>query len=221
MPVTTHIDQARERVDAERVAVAAKLDGFDAFIDRLEALSPVPVRSVSTNMTATAGTLAGHTASTEDRCRPVRTAFAETIRSHSVADMDESESLLKTIEAEFSPSIAVALAPSNETAFSPELKRTVISAATARRAETEVLLEALDHEATQLDCARDFSSRGGVDSGNETEERGRGVPDWESCSLDSLQGFVIQPAAVLFVVGLGAPVLDPGKRSGVATTVFK
>lgn len=155
MPVTTHIDQASERVQAEQAAVDAKLEAFDAFIDRVEDLSPEPTPSASAGITATAGALSRGTASTEDRCRTVRTAFAETISPHSVADVEESESLLETIQNEFSDSIAVALAPTTDTSFTPELKGMVVSAATTRRAEAEVLREALSREAAHLENAGD------------------------------------------------------------------
>lgn len=155
MAVTTHIDQASERVATERDAVAAKSDAVDAFIGRIEALSPKPMRPPSTGMTATAGTLAGHTTSTEDRCRAVRTAFAETVRPHSVDDIDRDESLLETVRAELTETVAVALAPTTEAAFTPELKRMVIMEAQARRAEAVALEQALDREADQLDGAGD------------------------------------------------------------------
>lgn len=155
MPVITYIDRARERVQAEQATVDAKLEAFDAFIDRVEDLSPEPTPSAATGITATAGSLSSGTSPTEDRCQAVRMAFAETIRPHSVTDVDEPESLLETIQNEFSDSIAVALAPPTETSFSPELKRTVVSAASTRRAEAEVLRQALDREEAQLRDAGD------------------------------------------------------------------
>ena len=92
MPVTTHIDRASDRTATEQDAVAAKSDAVDTFIGRVKSLSPNPIRSAPVGMTATVGTLAGQTTSTEDRCRAVRTAFAETIRPHSVDDIDSDES---------------------------------------------------------------------------------------------------------------------------------
>lgn len=153
MPVETHVDRARTRVRAEREAVAGKLDAFEAFIDRIEELSPDPTQSSTAGVTATVGALSRGTSAPEDRCRAVRTAFAETIRPHSVAEPDDPESLLTTIRSEFSDSIAVALAPTTETSFSPTLKRALVSEAATRRAETEVLRRALDREGAHLEEA--------------------------------------------------------------------
>jgi len=150
--VRTHIDQARTRVGVEREAVSAKLDAFDAFIDRVEDLSTEASRPSAPGNTATAGTLV-RTESTADRCRAVRTAFAETVRPHSVADVDESESLLETIQNELSDAVAVALAPTTDASFSPELKRAIVSEAATRRAETAALRRALNREATHLESA--------------------------------------------------------------------
>lgn len=156
MPVTTHIDQARERVNTEWDAAAAKVGAFDAFINRTKALSPEPMRPSPMGMTATAGTLAGHTTSTEDRCRAVRTAFAETIRPHSVDDIDSDESLLETLGAEFTETIAVALAPTTEALFTPRLKGMIITEAKGRRAEAVAFKRAVEREAGQLDEAGDI-----------------------------------------------------------------
>ena len=154
MPVETHLDRASERVDDEQAAIAAKRAAFDAFIDRVESLSPKPEAGgpAPEGVLATAGSLSGTTA-TENRCRRVRRAFAETVRPHSVDDV-QAEPLIETIEAELSASVAGALAPTTDSSFSPTLKRAVLSAAHTRRAETEVLLAALDRETDQLDDAR-------------------------------------------------------------------
>jgi len=92
-------------------------------------------------------------ASSADGCRTVRTAFAETIRPHSVADIDESESLLETIREEFTDAIAVALAPTSETSFTPELKQMLLAEARSRRSEATALQKALEREETHLDDA--------------------------------------------------------------------
>lgn len=155
MPVPTHIERARERAEAEQQAVEAKRRAFDAFIDRVENLSPEPTPSAPAGLTAPVGGSSRRTGSRDDRCRTVRTAFAETIRPHSVADCDESESLLETIRSEFTDSLAAALAPTTETAFSGNLKAMIISEATARRTEATVLGRVLAREASHLKDARE------------------------------------------------------------------
>ncbi|MFB6123461.1 MAG: hypothetical protein ABEJ78_08385 [Haloferacaceae archaeon] len=152
MTVETHVRRARSQVRAERDAVDAKLRAFETFLDRVADVPAEPTTSPS-RMTATSGPLSRGEPSTDDRCRVVRRAFAETIRPHSVADVGDDESLLATVRHEFSDSVAVALAPTTETPFSPDLKRAVLSRAKARRTETEVLGRALDREEAVLDDA--------------------------------------------------------------------
>lgn len=153
MPVETHIDAARERVDSEREAVAGKREAFDAFIERVSALSADATPGAGGPATDGGLTLADRTPS--GGCDAVRTAFADTVRPHSVADIEEAEPLLATVRSELSEAVAAALAPATDQPFTPGLKRAVLSAASARRAETEVLGEALAREADRLDTARD------------------------------------------------------------------
>jgi hypothetical protein len=152
MPIETHIHQARKRVTAEREAADAEVDAYDAFIDRVRDVPTAPTPSAPSGATATAGALSRGGSSTDDRCRAVRNAFAETVRPHSV-DEDGADSLLETIRHELTASIAVALAPTTEPSFSPELKRVVVSVATTRRTESRVLCRALAREGGQLDSA--------------------------------------------------------------------
>jgi len=149
VPVTTYVDLAEDRARAHREAAAEKRAAFDAFLDRVEELPPESASS-STGMAATAGTLPGGASSTGDRCRTVRTAFAETVRPHAVADDGEAEALLETIRSELSEPVAVALAPTTDASFTPALKRRVVSAAATRRAEAGALRAALDRETDQL-----------------------------------------------------------------------
>lgn len=148
-----HIELARTRVQIEQEAVDAKLEAFETFVDRVADISTEPTPSVSPGITATAGAQSHANASTDEQCRTVRTAFDETIRPHSVADIDGSESLLATIRNEFTDSIAVALAPTTETPFSADLKRMLISEANARQTEIAVFRRALDREERHLEAA--------------------------------------------------------------------
>lgn len=155
MPVDTHIDDAASRVRSERDAIEAKIDAIERFADRVGELSPEPTPPTAQRAAVGTGMGSRGSHSTKDRCRVVRRAFDETIRPHSVEDVDDSESIHETIRAEFSESLAVALAPTTETSFSPTLKRAILSEAGARRAETDVLCRALEREVSHLDdwCA--------------------------------------------------------------------
>jgi hypothetical protein len=153
MSVETHIQRARTRVQAERDAVDARAGAYDAFIDRVRDVPTAPTPSATPKATAAAGALSRGGASTDDRCRTVRNAFAETVRPHSIDDVDEPESLLETVQDELSDSIAVALAPTTEPSFSPGVKDAVVSVASTRRTEATVLRRALVREDTRLERA--------------------------------------------------------------------
>ncbi|KZN24845.1 hypothetical protein A4G99_11015 [Haladaptatus sp. R4] len=153
MSVSTHIDDAKTRIRCERDATEAKLDAIKRFTDRVKELPPEPTPRSVQGVTAAAGALSHVSHSTEDRCQIVRRTFAETIRPQITDDAEKSESLHATIEAEFSESLAVALAPTTETSFSPELKEAVVSEANIRRVEVDVLRRALRREASRLDDA--------------------------------------------------------------------
>lgn len=153
MAVDTYIEQARTRVRAEQEATDEKLDAYETFIRRVGDLQTDQTPSSVAGVTAAGGTHLSTDASSTDRCRTVRTAFAETIRPHSVADIEETESLLETIHEEFTDAIAVALAPTTEASFTPELKRMVVAEAQSRRSEATALQMALEREEAHLDDA--------------------------------------------------------------------
>ena len=155
MAVDTHIKEARARVRAEREAVDAKRDAFEAFVQRVEEAPIDRTAASSVGVTTVAGTQQRSTRTTDSGCGAVLTAFAETIRPHCVEDVDTGESLLETVRAEFTESIAVALAPTTGASFTSELKRTVVAEAETRRAEATAFDRALDREMSQLDDANE------------------------------------------------------------------
>jgi len=154
MVVDTYIEQARTRARSEQEAIAEMRDAYEAFINRVQKLQPEQAPPSVAGLTTAGGvTHLSADASNTDGCRPVRRAFAETIRPHSVADLDENESLLETICEEFTDTIAVALAPTTEASFTPDLKRMVLTEAQSRRAEATALRKALEREEAHLDEA--------------------------------------------------------------------
>lgn len=156
MAIDTAIEQARIRVRAERDAIDEMLDAYNTFIGRVQELHPDQTPASATGVTTAGGaTHLSTDASGTDRCRTVRTAFAETIRPHSVADVDETESLLETIREEFTDTIGVALAPTTDASFTPELKRMVLAEAQSRRSEATALQTALEREEVHLEEAGD------------------------------------------------------------------
>jgi hypothetical protein len=156
MVVDTYIEQARTRARSEQEAIAEMRDAYEAFIRRVQKQQPEKTPSSAAGLTTAGGvTHLSADGSGTDGCRTVRTAFAETIRPHSVADIDQTESLLETIREEFTDAIAVALAPTTETSFTPELKQMVLAEAQSRQSEAAALQKALEREEANLDEASD------------------------------------------------------------------
>lgn len=149
MGVETEVDRAIERARAEREAFAAKVGAFESFADRVSDLRTASGGSSGAGVTATTGSRARAT-DAADSCRAVRTAFAETVRPHSVADVDDPEPLLATVGSEFTESIAVALAPTTGTPFTDELRRAILSETRERVAEAETLRAAIEREESEL-----------------------------------------------------------------------
>jgi len=144
--VETNVGRARERVRAERSAVAARRDAFASFADRVERIP------ASTGPPADGTAVAGTTArrgSADDRRREVRAAFAETVGSHE----DDDGSVLDAVRARLGNGVAVALSPTTETPLTPPVKRAVLDRAEARRVETATVCRALGREAASLDDA--------------------------------------------------------------------
>lgn len=153
MPVETAIERARPRVRAEQEAVDARLAAYESFVGRVLDLQPERTPPSGGGVTTAGATHLSTDPSGTDHCRAVRTAFAETVRPHSVADVADSESLLETIDEEFTGAVTVALAPTTEASFTPELKQMVLGEARSRRSETAALRTALVREDTSLDQA--------------------------------------------------------------------
>jgi hypothetical protein len=149
MSISTYIDQAETRVKIERDAVTARVDAFESFIDRVADL-PTDSTPSAVSGTVTAGPQLQVNSSADDGCRQVCTAFAETVRPHSVTDVDGPEPLLETVREELTDTIAVALAPATDASFTPELKQTIISEARTRQGEANASREALEREEANL-----------------------------------------------------------------------
>jgi len=156
MAVDTYIQQAQSHIRAEQEIIDELLGAYEAFIGRIRDLQPDQTPSSMAGITTAGGaTHFSADASGTDRCRTVRTAFAETIRPHSVADIDAAESLLETVREEFTDAIVVALAPTTDASFTPELKQMVLAEAQSRQSEVTALQKALEHEEAHLDDAGD------------------------------------------------------------------
>jgi hypothetical protein len=151
----THLNSARERTRSEQEAVREKIDAYDQFISQVQDLSPESERSSQrASVVSAAGTQsAGAVTRTETGCARVRSAFRDTVRPHSVDDLDSDEPLLETIRSELSESIAVALAPATESRLTSTLRDTILAASQTRRAEAQAMEAAVGREIKQLETA--------------------------------------------------------------------
>lgn len=141
--VETNVERARERVRAEREAVAAKRASHRTFRERV---ADLPVESGSaTGVTATAG---NRRTDGGGGCRAVRRAFAVTVGEHTDAD-----ATLAGVRESLGESLAVPLAPTTGATLTEGLRDGVLAASARRMAETGVLVGALDAEADALERA--------------------------------------------------------------------
>jgi len=141
------VERAQTRADRELGAVDAKRDAFESFVGRIR---DVPARRPAVGSMPAVGDRKTTEDASSDGCRAVRSAFADTVRPQSVADVDDPESLAATIRSELTDSIAVALASSTDAAFSPALKRAVLVESAERLAEIRACRRALRREREQL-----------------------------------------------------------------------
>lgn len=153
MDINTHIGSARACVHAEQEAIDAKQDAFEAFMQRIREIPTDHAPASSTGVATVAGARRRSTSMTDSGCQKVLTAFAETVRPHSIDDVDADEPLLETVRSEFTESIAVALAPTTEASFTPELEEILLAEVETRQAAATAFNRALDREITQLDRA--------------------------------------------------------------------
>lgn len=149
------VSKALSRVEDESRHVEETLDAFDRFDRTVRETAPVEFGAATVEP---AGGGAMTVLATADRpahttCDRIRERFVETIRPHSVEDVDGSEPLVETMREELGEEPALALAPNGPGGFTAELKRTIISAIEARRAELRSLSAALERERESLETA--------------------------------------------------------------------
>ena len=156
------VDDARRLVDDERDHIDEKLAAFDRFADGLRRLptdSPSPSPRSTTVGAGPPGSIsaaAGGRSAGDDTTRQVRSLFAETVRPYSIEDVDEPEPLLVSIREELTPEIALAVAPSTDRAFTPELRTAIYAAVDQSQAELRAMRQGLATEAESLAAAADL-----------------------------------------------------------------
>ncbi|EMA42224.1 hypothetical protein C448_11856 [Halococcus morrhuae DSM 1307] len=156
MTVETHIRQAIDRVHEEQAAIDGKQAAYRRFVTGVEGVAvETPTGQRGGLRTGPAATVAASSSGGSNSRQQVRERFAETVRPHSTADVDDPETLLETIGVELSEQVAMALAPQNMTGFTANLKQGVLSEAAQRRHELRAMERALDREEASLVAAND------------------------------------------------------------------
>jgi hypothetical protein len=80
MTVDTHLDDALDRIEAEREGIEARLAAVDRFETRVRRVEPVsPTGGTATPVPDGGTTAALGSSGSTDRCDRVREAFAETV----------------------------------------------------------------------------------------------------------------------------------------------
>ena len=147
---------ARRRATEEERTLRAERTAYDRFRTTVADLD-VDGPTTASNSAAAGGlatvtsmlpSVGGSTATCED----VREAFAETVRPHSVADVQADEALMATIRAELGDDLAVALAPGTDVAFDPALRSSVLDTVDDRLVEIDAVVDALEREVASMDA---------------------------------------------------------------------
>lgn len=146
MTVETHLNRAREHVESERANVADKHDAFGSFAERVSDLSAGGPQVEQVGQAVTGGISARSVAHGTDQREQVRSAFAETVGQYTGAD-----SVLASLQQELGGEVALALAPTTNASFTPQLQQQLLSRITAREQELVVTDSALKRELDSVD----------------------------------------------------------------------
>jgi hypothetical protein len=157
MTVRTHVSDALDRVLDEQELVAEKrtaLSQFEQRVDALQARGPNarsrPPHATDGGTVVTTTPAAPESSSTS--CKAVCALFAETVLPCCRVE-DDDGSVLFAMRDELGEEITLALSPKTDGQFTPQVKRAVLSAVSARQEELGTLSAALDTEETSVRTA--------------------------------------------------------------------
>lgn len=146
--VTTEQDQINNKLKAfDRFAVGVNRISTDTQIESSGSNTACEARQKSLSVDL------NNTSAKDSRIETVRSLFSETVRPHSVEDIEQSEPLLVTIREEFSEEIALALAPSTSQPFTKNLKSAILSSVKQCRYELKAMDRGLVVEKNNLETA--------------------------------------------------------------------
>ena len=157
MSIETHIDSALTRAKQEQTHIEAESKAYERFLSGVTSLSPQPAAAPVTTPSAAGGTVSVPAGSQPDAATTdadrVRELFAETVRPHSVADLDTEEPLLKTIREELGDSLAVILASETNAGVSPQVQSAICLKSQQRLQELKTMRSVVDQEYESLQAA--------------------------------------------------------------------
>jgi hypothetical protein len=140
------VDEALATVEWERECVRAEREAFEAFARTVGALSVQSRQSAGMppGLSASAGR--------GDRLRTVRDGYRETVMAVPGYEEEYGESLRENMTAEFGEEVAVAVTEGSQ--FTPQLRQLLVSGAQAAARQRERLGETLDAEHESVSHAR-------------------------------------------------------------------
>ena len=142
----------RASIRTERRFVAAEVQAFDAFIDRIESVTPD--YSTPTSTFQHVGSDGGHSGC---GLSTVQAAYEQTVMDCDHYDEEYADTYAESVTAEFGPEVGTLLV--TESRLQPRLKDALLERARTSRDNREHLLEILDAESESIDAvAADFQS---------------------------------------------------------------
>lgn len=148
MTIETYVQRARERARTERVTIDGKRDGLSTFATEVQDIEAVGLRErATTGIAAPISAVTGGTA--PDQQETVRSAFETDVVPH-VRDADGT---LEAMRKELGDGVALALAPTTQSQFTPQHKQELLNTVESRLAELTVTDATLKRETENLKAA--------------------------------------------------------------------
>lgn len=138
------LDDLRASIETERRLVTAEIEAFDAFLDRVESITPG--RPASTPAVRAGGYAR---AQSGDGLSAVRSAYEQTVMSCDHYDEEYGDTYAESVTVEFGPEIGTLLTEGSQ--FQPHLKAALIEHAQTCRDDREHLLDMVEMEAASID----------------------------------------------------------------------
>lgn len=134
-------ERLRARLEAERRAVTEEIEAFDAFVDRIEEVTPE-------RPAPTGGVRGFDHHGGASGLQAVREAYERTVMAVAHYDEEYDDTYPESVVAEFGPEVGAALIDGRR--FQAHLKRATVEKARTCRADRECLLETLEIESESI-----------------------------------------------------------------------